>query len=205
MTAREKLKADLKNPEMFDKFVEIIIDNCCPSDLGYEENCTGTACENCWDQEFSENAELKELNDALNDIKKQVAIAYQVPEKMLDAPDPISPETVFGQKIIRDDITKGETMTGCKETQCTRCTHREVCALKNDFLEACDAVSGFTYTHEKDGSIIRLSDVPFIRPIELQCKYYQKIVAVPRTGVFDNATVATTDCGFTDNNTYLRG
>ena len=71
-------------------------------------------------------------------------------------------------------------MNGVKETQCTTCTHREVCAFRTDFIEACAAVSNFTYTHEKDGSIIRLYDVPFIKPVELGCRYYYRGVSTPR-------------------------
>lgn len=100
-------------------------------------------------------------------------------------------------------------MTGCKETQCSSCIHREVCALKNDFLEACAAISNFTYTYDKDGSIVRISDVPFIKPVELQCKYYHKI-SIPRDvsnilQSINEPNYCQTGDGFVDNNTYLRG
>lgn len=46
---------------------------------------------------------------------------------------------------------------GVKETQCTRCGHREVCSLKTEFLEAQKAID---------------------EPVELRCKHY-----IPNTGV----------------------
>lgn len=50
---------------------------------------------------------------------------------------------------------------GVKETQCTRCGHREVCSLKTEFLEAQKAID----------------EVYVSRPFELHCKHY-----IPDTG-----------------------
>lgn len=55
---------------------------------------------------------------------------------------------------------------GVKETQCTRCGHRDVCSLKEEFLEA-----------QKVG-IIHIRDIKYIEPIELHCKHY-----IPNIGV----------------------
>ena len=63
---------------------------------------------------------------------------------------------------------------GVKETQCTRCGHREVCSLKTEFLEAQKAI-------DEDGKkvgMIRIRDIKYIEPVELHCKHY-----IPDTGV----------------------
>lgn len=68
-------------------------------------------------------------------------------------------------------------MGGVKETQCTRCAHREVCSLKINFLAAQEAVDNTTvYLDSEDGRgrMIKLRDMPFIKPVELQCKHYMR-------------------------------
>lgn len=54
---------------------------------------------------------------------------------------------------------------GVKETQCTRCGHREVCSLKTEFLEAQKAIDEVYVSRP-------------IEPVELRCKHY-----IPNTGV----------------------
>lgn len=62
-------------------------------------------------------------------------------------------------------------MSTAKESLCTRCAHREVCSLKEQFLivqEAIDTVMiGFS-----DKSIVYIRDIPWIKPIELKCIHY---------------------------------
>lgn len=63
-----------------------------------------------------------------------------------------------------------------KETKCTRCGHREVCSLKAEFLEAQKEINEvYISRHCEDGkkaSMIRISDIKYIEPVELQCKHY---------------------------------
>lgn len=56
---------------------------------------------------------------------------------------------------------------GAKETQCTRCGHREVCSLKTEFLEAQKAIDE-----------VYIRDIKYIEQVELRCKNY-----IPNTGV----------------------
>lgn len=66
-------------------------------------------------------------------------------------------------------------MGGVKETMCTRCAHCEVCALKNNFLAAQEAVDNTTvYLDSDDGKVrmMKIHDMPFIKPVNLECKYY---------------------------------
>ena len=71
---------------------------------------------------------------------------------------------------------------GVKETQCTRCEHREVCSLKTEFLEAQKAIDEVYVSRPcEDGkkvSMIRVRDIKHIEPVELRCKHY-----IPNTGV----------------------
>ena len=60
---------------------------------------------------------------------------------------------------------------GVKETQCTRCEHREVCSLKTEFLEAQKAIDEVYVSHP-------FLDIKYIEPVELRCKHY-----IPNTGV----------------------
>lgn len=39
---------------------------------------------------------------------------------------------------------------GVKETQCTRCGHREVCSLKTEFLEAQKAIDEAYISHPSE-------------------------------------------------------
>ena len=65
---------------------------------------------------------------------------------------------------------------GVKETQCTRCSHREVCSLKEEFLAAQAAIDEAVLHRERknDGalSMIRIRDIKYIEPVELRCKHY---------------------------------
>lgn len=65
---------------------------------------------------------------------------------------------------------------GVKETQCSRCSHREVCSLKEEFLAAQKAIDEAILHRERrdDGavSMIRIRDIKYIEPVELGCQYY---------------------------------
>lgn len=71
---------------------------------------------------------------------------------------------------------------GVKETQCTRCGHREVCSLKTEFLEAQKAIDEVYVSRPcEDGKkvgMIRIRDIKYIEPVELHCKHY-----ISNTGV----------------------
>lgn len=74
---------------------------------------------------------------------------------------------------------KGEhDMFGVKETCCTRCSHRDVCQYKEEYLaaqHAVDEVSVHLPTKD-DNSVqsIRLRDIPWIEPVELKCRHFQQ-------------------------------
>ena len=66
---------------------------------------------------------------------------------------------------------------GVKETQCTRCGHREVCSLKTEFLEAQKAIDEVYVSRPcEDGK--KVCDIKYIEPVELHCKHY-----ISNTGV----------------------
>lgn len=69
-------------------------------------------------------------------------------------------------------------MFGVKETCCTRCSHRDVCQYKEEYLaaqHAVDEVSVHLPTKD-DNSVqsIRLRDIPWIEPVELKCRHFQQ-------------------------------
>lgn len=64
-------------------------------------------------------------------------------------------------------------MVGCKETLCTRCAHREVCSLKEEFLHAQTAVDRVEVPLD-DRRYIPLSQLKWIKTVELQCIHYLK-------------------------------
>ena len=174
MTAKEKLKMDF--PNISESRFEDIHKLCCPDDYNYLDrpamchlNCKPITpyseqfCVDCW------NRTIPETNkEPIRMSREEVTELYSIVEKALET-----------KKEEKETV-----MTGVKETQCTSCIHREVCKLKNAFLEACDGVANFKYTHQEDDSIVRLADVHFIYPVELKCKYYQNLINV-RNGAFD--------------------
>ena len=65
---------------------------------------------------------------------------------------------------------------GVKETLCTRCAHREVCAYKQDFLDIVKAVENASVIRDTpDGKIASKKVIyyDFISEITINCKYYQ--------------------------------
>lgn len=66
---------------------------------------------------------------------------------------------------------------GVKETLCTSCIHREVCAYKQDFLKIIEAVEYATVIKEfPDGtaSLNRVTCYDFISGISVGCKYFRR-------------------------------
>ena len=65
---------------------------------------------------------------------------------------------------------------GVKETQCIRCSHREVCSLKGEFLAAQKAIDeAVLHRKRKDDeavSMIRIRDIKYVEQVELRCKHY---------------------------------
>lgn len=65
---------------------------------------------------------------------------------------------------------------GVKETLCTRCAHRDVCAHKQDYLDILKAVENATVTRDTlDGKIVskKVIHYDFIGEISVKCKYHQ--------------------------------
>lgn len=63
-------------------------------------------------------------------------------------------------------------MSGCKETICTSCAHREVCKFCADFLKAQKAVDDVMVVLGKEQAKM-LRDFDYIKPVELQCKHWK--------------------------------
>lgn len=68
---------------------------------------------------------------------------------------------------------------GVKETLCTHCIHREVCAYKQDFLDIIKAVEDATIIKDfPDGSASskKVTCYDFIGGIYLSCKYFAEVL-----------------------------
>lgn len=63
-------------------------------------------------------------------------------------------------------------MTGCKETACTSCDHREVCKLKAEFLKAQETVDGIM-VHLASDCMKKLRDFDYIKRVELRCTHWK--------------------------------
>ena len=63
----------------------------------------------------------------------------------------------------------------CKETMCTTCIHQDVCSLRGKFLDAQKAVDGLIVYDELPTGLlgqVKLRDIGFIKPVELECIHY---------------------------------
>lgn len=60
---------------------------------------------------------------------------------------------------------------GVEETQCTHCSHREVCSLKKQFLAAQSAVNE-VMVHYGDNAMKRLRDFDWIKRVKLECTHF---------------------------------
>lgn len=68
-----------------------------------------------------------------------------------------------------------------KETLCTNCSHRNVCSLKEKYIAAQETVDNILISIS-DGETVYLRDIPWIKPVELSCKEFQKPQITPRGG-----------------------
>ena len=63
----------------------------------------------------------------------------------------------------------------CKETMCTTCIHQDICSVKKKFLDAQKAVDGLIVYDELPTGLlgqVKLRDIGFIKPVELECIHY---------------------------------
>lgn len=61
------------------------------------------------------------------------------------------------------------------EHTCAECAHQDVCKHMNEFLAAKQAIVD-TYVIIGDKTNIKLLDIPCIKAVGLQCKFYRKDV-----------------------------
>lgn len=69
-------------------------------------------------------------------------------------------------------------MNAIKETICTRCAHRKVCAYKDDCLSVVEAASRITISKPlPDGrvEINSIKDFAFVEGISITCRYYDNL------------------------------
>lgn len=74
-------------------------------------------------------------------------------------------------------------INGVMETQCTQCTHKDVCMHKNDFLDIHNAVfNAEVYKNHEDGSVSMRKVVDFdcLDDIVIKCRYFEKITPTSR-------------------------
>ena len=75
-------------------------------------------------------------------------------------------------------------MFGVKETCCTRCSHKDVCQYKEEYLaaqHAVDEVGVHLPTKDENSTrLIRLRDISWIEPVELKCRHFQQNTGAAR-------------------------
>ena len=77
---------------------------------------------------------------------------------------------------------------GVKETPCTRCEHREVCAYKSDYINILRAVEDASVVKETpDGRVSskKVIDYDFISGISIGCRYYRNWTDTYRDGDYN--------------------
>lgn len=84
-------------------------------------------------------------------------------------------------------------MTCVKETLCTSCVHREVCSKKEEFQAAQKAVDDIL-VGLGDKGVIHLSDMKWIRPVQLQCTHYMSNHYSLACGTASSASTLTNPC-----------
>lgn len=86
--------------------------------------------------------------------------------------------------MLSENYKEEVRMFGVKETCCTRCSHRDVCQYKEEYLaaqHAVDEVSVHLPTKDENSArMIRLRDIPWIEPVELKCRHFQQNTGVAR-------------------------
>lgn len=64
-------------------------------------------------------------------------------------------------------------MNGSNETLCSSCEHLNVCKHKEQYLAAQSQIN-LTYVSAGNEAMIRISDIPWIRNITLDCINYMR-------------------------------
>ena len=75
----------------------------------------------------------------------------------------------------KEEKEKNMFKRSCEETMCTTCIHQDVCSLKGKFLDAQKAVDGLVVYDELPTGLlgqVKLRDIGFIKPVELECIHY---------------------------------
>ena len=62
-------------------------------------------------------------------------------------------------------------MSPCKETLCSKCAHRTVCSIKEEYLNAQAAVDRVNVARD-DNAIMTLTQIKWIEPVELKCIHF---------------------------------
>ena len=76
---------------------------------------------------------------------------------------------------MKEEKEKNMFKRSCEETMCTTCIHQDVCSLKGKFLDAQKAVDGLIVYDELPTGLlgqVKLRDIGFIKPVELECVHY---------------------------------
>ena len=68
---------------------------------------------------------------------------------------------------------------GVKETICSGCAHLQVCSLRNDMLSVISSIDNLTVSLG-DNRMAYLRDIPWIKPISLQCIHHLRKEAIKR-------------------------
>ena len=75
----------------------------------------------------------------------------------------------------KEEKEKNMFKRSCEETMCTTCIHQDICSLKGKFLDAQKAVDGLVVYDELPTGLlgqVKLRDIGFIKPVELECVHY---------------------------------
>lgn len=86
--------------------------------------------------------------------------------------------------MLNEDYKEAVRMFGVKETCCTRCSHKDVCQYKEEYLaaqHAVDEVSVYLPTKDENSArMIRLRDISWIEPTELKCRHFRQDTGAAR-------------------------
>ena len=77
---------------------------------------------------------------------------------------------------------------GVKETLCTCCEHREVCAHKQDYLDILKAVENASVVKETQDERVsskKVTNYDFISGISIGCRYYRNWTNTYRGGDYN--------------------
>lgn len=80
---------------------------------------------------------------------------------------------------------------GVRETQCTSCIHRTMCKYRDIYLHALEQVLKMEIGFDEDSKkLVPISELEFLNPIELDCKYQQTLDSINAIS-YRTTTVAT--------------